>query len=746
MKSKKHYFRWLAMAAVSMFVGQELNAQTNIGASCGCPSLSSRTQVVMSSLPGYSAITGTYGGELTQGATLSCDKTYILDKKIYVPSGQTLTIQPGTVILGADNSAQGPAAASALVVEVGGKIMAVGTEECPIVFTAQADPLDGSYPIYNNGKWGGVVLLGKATNNLTFTANGPFVAGSGNGRLCSADGIGVVEGFATSNPQDQFGKVTGSFDDNDNSGVMKYVSIRHSGAILSVGSEINGLTCASVGRGTTLEHIEIVACGDDAIEFFGGTVNVKWISQLYGNDDMFDYDLGWSGKAQFLFGMKAPWSANAQAASAGTITVSGGAITGITVANGGAGYQTAPTILISGGVGTGATATATISGGVVTGFTITNGGSGYTTNTGIGVTFIGGGIGTASPDSDSGFECDSDDQQSNNMPKAHPVIYNATIIGNGKSVGSSDNKALAGIDMKEDSEGEIYNSIFANFKNGLNLEYTISGSYTTVAPVNGNCYQSWSNNANNFSTTAPTAASATSTVSGGAVSAVNVTAGGAGYSNNVGVVLTGGGGTGATATATVSGGAITGITVTNGGTGYTSAPTVGFVNLMSNGLQTLKVKCNTFVGCTNPLAIGGANLNGNPAFVPATGSLDYTQFTTTDKNSVVATLPGFSATSLVFSNVTSSNALSGKNDVIPTPAVALGSGCSQAPTDGFYEPATYRGAFASENANWLSDWSYSNMVGAIKGIVACPTDLNLDGVTDVNDFLIFAPAFGTSCN
>jgi hypothetical protein len=735
MKSKKHYFRWLAMAAVSMFVGQELNAQTNIGASCGCPSLSSRTQVVMSSLPGYTAITGTYGGELTQGATLTCDKTYILDKKIYVPSGQTLTIQPGTVILGADNSAQGPSAASALVVEVGGKIMAVGTEECPIVFTAQADPLDGSYPIYNNGKWGGVVLLGKATNNLTLAANGPFVAGSGNGKLCSADGIGVVEGFATSNPQDQFGKVTGSFDDNDNSGVMKYVSIRHSGAILSVGSEINGLTCASVGRGTTLEHIEIVACGDDAIEFFGGTVNVKWISQLYGNDDMFDYDLGWSGKAQFLFGMKAPWSANAQTASAGTITVASGAVTAIAINNGGAGYTSAPTVLITGGTGSGATATATVSGGVITGITVTNGGTGYTSNSGIGITFIGGGVGTASPDSDNGFECDSDDQQSNNLPKAHPVIYNATIIGNGKTAGSSDNKGLAAIQMKEDSEGEIYNSIFANFKNGLNVEIATATNYT-----NGNTYASWSNAPSNYPTTL---ASATATQSSGVVTAVTCSSCGVGYTVAPMVVLTGGGGSGATATASVSSGALT-FTVTNGGTGYTSNPTV--VLLHSNNLQTVKVKCNTFVGVTNPISIGAANLNGVPAYVPASGSVDYTQFATTDKNSVVATLPGFSATSLAFSSVATSNAITAKNDVIPTPAIALGSGCSQAPTDGFYEPATYRGAFASENANWLSDWSYSNMVGAIKGIVACPTDLNLDGVTDVNDFLIFAPAFGTSCN
>lgn len=735
MKSRKLNLRHLAIAALSFFAANDLAAQTNIGASCGCPSFASRTQVVISSLPGYQAISGTYGGELTQGATFTCDKTYILDKKIYIPSGQTLTIQPGTVVLGQDNSAQGPANAAALIIETGGKIMASGTEECPIVFTAQADPLDGTYPISNNGKWGGILLLGKATNNLTLAANGPFVPGLGNGKLCVSDGIGVCEGFATSNSQDQYGKVSGSFDDNDNSGTMKYVSIRHSGAILSVGSEINGLTLCSVGRGTTLEHIEIVSCGDDAIEFFGGTVNVKWISQLYGNDDMFDYDLGWSGKAQFLFGMKAPWSSSTQAASAGTVTVASGAVTNIAIANGGAGYTSAPTILLTGGAGTGATATATITGGVITAITVTNGGTGYTSAPG--VTFIGGGIGVASPDSDNGFECDSDDQQSNNLPKAHPIIYNATIIGNGKTLGSSDNKGLAAIQMKEDSEGEIYNSIFANFKNGLNLENQAKPAYS-----NGDTYASWSNNA-----TLGTLATATATASG-TVSAITVVNGGAGYATAPTVTISGGGGTGATATATVSGGVVTGFTITNAGSGYTSNPTVSltFPANAANGLQTLKVKCNTFVGVTNPISIGAANLNGVPTTIPASGSADYTQFTTTDKNTVVSSLPGFTATALAFSSVLTSNAITAKNDVIPTPAIALGSGCSQAPSDGFYEPTTYRGAFAGENDNWLSDWSYGNLVGAMKGVAACPTDLNKDGVTDVNDFLIFAPAFGTSCN
>ena len=745
MKTKKPILRLAALAALSFFTGNEIVAQTTIGSACGCPPVASRTPVAISSLSNYTAVVGTQGGTLSGVTNLTCDKLYTMDVKTYIPNGATLNIQPGTVIKASDNSAAGPSFASALVISRGGKIMASGTEECPIVFTAAADPMDGSYGILNNGKWGGVVLLGKATNNLLLSPNGPFTAGAGNSLVAVANGLGVVEGFATSNVNDWYGAdlTSGeSFVDNDNSGVMKYVSIRHSGAILSVGSEINGLTLASVGNGTTIEHIEIISCGDDAIELFGGTVNMKWMSQLYGNDDMFDYDQGWSGKCQFLFGMKAPWSSTSSPATA-TVSVASGAISNIAVTNGGSGYTTAPTVVVAGGTGTGVVATATINSttGVVTAVTCNPCGTGFTNSTGVTIQFIGGN-GVAGMDSDNGFECDADDQTSNHTPKSHPIIYNATIIGNGKTTGTADNRAVAAINLKEDAEGEIYNSIFANCKNGLNVEHTANANYT-----NGNTYASWTNVTNAWSTASVTAATATATLTSGAVSSVTVGTAGSGYASNVGVVLTGGGGSGAVATATVSSGTITGVTIVNGGSGYTSAPTVSFVNLHSNNLtnKPIKVKCNTFVGITNPLSIGGSTISANPAYAPKSGTADYTQFVTTDNNTVVATLPGFSATSLAL-NV-NTNALTTKNDVIPTPAVALGSGCPQAPTtDSFYSPAQYRGAFASEGDNWLTDWSYSNLVGAIKGVVACPTDLNGDGVTDVLDFQIFAPAFGLSCN
>ena len=318
MKKETKISKVIAGLALSTLAVTTGFSQSNLGAACGCPPVASRPTVLLSSLPGFTAINGTYGGELTSGATLTCDNTYIIDQKIYIPSGKTINIAPGTVLKGRANQVvngnEDKATATALVIERGGKINAEGTADCQVVFTAEADPVDGTYSISNKGMWGGVVILGKATNNLTLAANGPFVPGGTSKLLAVNDGLGVIEGFATSNTQDQFGvnlAAGETFDDNDNSGVLRYASIRHAGANLVVGAEINGLTLGSVGRGTTMDHIEIVSCADDNIEWFGGTVNMKYVAGLYGNDDMVDFDLGYTGKNQFFFGLKTDLNASA---------------------------------------------------------------------------------------------------------------------------------------------------------------------------------------------------------------------------------------------------------------------------------------------------------------------------------------------------------------------------------------------------------------------------------------------------
>jgi hypothetical protein len=573
---KINFVKVFASVAMTFGVMASANAQQNLGASCGCPATTSRTTVNVSGMTGAVAISGDADAyELTSGATFTCNNTYILDKKIYVPAGQTLTIAPGTVIKGAAGATS--ADATALVIERGGKIIASGTEDCPIVFTAAADILDGNYPINTTGSWGGVVLLGKATNNLG-TLNTPQTFGS---KIGMGTGLGLVEGFNNTGAHNRFGvlqsgtvagETVGTFNDDDNSGVMRYVSIRHAGASLEVGAEINGLTLGSVGRGTTLEHIEIVSCADDNIELFGGTANLKYITTLFGNDDMLDFDLGWTGKCQFFFGMKNDTS--------------------------------------------------------------------------------------GSPDADNGIEADSDDNRSNYTPRSHPIVYNATFLGSAKTAGTADNSALAGINAKDLTEGEFYNSVFANFRNGLNMVKSLGSN--RAYPV-GESWNNW-------------------------------------YA-----------------------------------TGSTGDATNG------NGSRSLKVKCNTFVGVTNAITSGATSASAGTALTGA----ELTQFTTTDKNDVVSgnTLPGFD-----YTFTRSGNTFSAKNDPTPNPALSI-VGCPVAPFDGFFEPASYRGAFSSEYGdNWLSNWSYSTVLNATKGISACPTDLNYDGQTNVSDFLIFAPAFGNSCN
>jgi hypothetical protein len=180
----------------------------------------------------------------------------------------------------------------------------------------------------------------------------------------------------------------------------------------------------------------------------------------------------------------------------------------------------------------------------------------------------------------------------------------------------------------------------------------------------------------------------------------------------------------------------------NNGTAFNLSDLLAATATTGNGTQSMRVVCNTFVGCTNPLTNG---TSGSSAGTLITSGADFTQFTVTDMNQIVTgnTLPGFDYN---FTVDNTTNTFSVQNDVIPNPALSV-SGCPVAPIDGFFTPAPYRGAFSSEpGTNWLSDWSYSAVLNHSKGIVACPTDLDQDGDTDVDDFLIFAPAFGTSCN
>ena len=206
----------------------------------------------------------------------TADNTYILDGPVYVENGAVLNIEAGTVIKGKPGQGE---SASALIICQGAKIYAEGTASDPIIFTAESDDVTDpdDLPLPATNLWGGVILLGKAKIN-------------------TATGVGNIEGLPV-NPKTQYG----GDDDDDNSGVMRYVSIRHGGTDIGEGNEINGLTFGAVGRGTTIDHIEVFQNNDDGYEWFGSTVNCKYLVSAFNADDGFDHDEGIRGKMQFLF-------------------------------------------------------------------------------------------------------------------------------------------------------------------------------------------------------------------------------------------------------------------------------------------------------------------------------------------------------------------------------------------------------------------------------------------------------------
>ncbi len=218
--------------------------------------------------------------------TWTNDRTWTLGGRITVLDGATLTIEPGTVIKGQLGTG---ANATALLIARGGKLMAEGTAAAPIIFTTVGDEITvddvaaGNFASPNleptvNGLWGGLIVLGKA----------PISASNDNNEDVSEV---QIEGIPTSDPNGLYG---GS-DAADNSGVLKYISIRHGGANIGAGNEINGLTLGGVGTGTVVEYIEVVGNQDDGIEWFGGTVNTSNVVVWNAGDDAIDTDQSWAG-------------------------------------------------------------------------------------------------------------------------------------------------------------------------------------------------------------------------------------------------------------------------------------------------------------------------------------------------------------------------------------------------------------------------------------------------------------------
>lgn len=201
---------------------------------------------------------------------------YTIKGYVYFQAGTTIRIPEGT-ILKSDVSEKG-----ALIIERGAKIEALGTAAKPIIFTS-GKPAGQR----GRGDWGGIIILGNAPTNRP-TSPAPLIEG------------GVDRRYGGNIP-------------NDNSGTMRYCRIEWAGIAAEPGSEINGLTLGGVGSGTTLEYIQVSYGNDDSYEFFGGTVNAKYLIAYASSDDDLDFDFGYTGKIQFAVVQRRPEIADTDA-------------------------------------------------------------------------------------------------------------------------------------------------------------------------------------------------------------------------------------------------------------------------------------------------------------------------------------------------------------------------------------------------------------------------------------------------
>jgi hypothetical protein len=202
-------------------------------------------------------VTGTIAGT----ETWTNNFYYVLRGAVFVNEGATLNIQPGTRVIGESGSV------GTLIVLRGGRLNAIGTREQPIVFTS--DQPVGSR---DRGDWGGIILNGRAPVNLE--------GGEGEGEADTG--------------------VYGGSDPNDNSGSLRYVRVEFAGVEFSPDNELNGIAFQGVGRGGSYEYIQVHMNRDDALEWFGGTADIKYAVASNAADDSFDWTFGWTGRAQFI--------------------------------------------------------------------------------------------------------------------------------------------------------------------------------------------------------------------------------------------------------------------------------------------------------------------------------------------------------------------------------------------------------------------------------------------------------------
>jgi hypothetical protein len=228
----------------------------------------------------------TLSGILTT-QTLDAANPYLLVGQVFIPTGVTLTIPAGTVIKG------DKASKAVLIVQPGGTLNAEGTSTNPIVFTSNQ-----AVGERDRGDWGGIVVLGSAFVNQ---ATRPAI-----------EGISPTQNYGSSIAE----SATPATNATQNSGKLKYVRIEYAGVELTPNNETNSLTMGGVGNGTTIEYVQVSFGGDDGFEWFGGTVNAKYLVSLSTWDDDFDTDYGWGGNVQWGLVVRNPFFADQSGSNA----------------------------------------------------------------------------------------------------------------------------------------------------------------------------------------------------------------------------------------------------------------------------------------------------------------------------------------------------------------------------------------------------------------------------------------------